>query len=290
MINRDVVVVTGAGGMGLAVARRIGSGRTVILADAFAAPLDRAVAALTAEGYAAVGHLTDVADARAVVTLAEAAASEGRITAVVHTAGVSAATATVEKIMRVDLAGTAHVIDAFEPVATRGTALVCIASMAGHYATLSQADELALATAPSAELLSLDVVTAAAGAEPVAAYIIAKRANQVRVQAAALAWNRRGARINTVSPGVVATAMARSEAESASGEHMLAMLDACGAGRTGTPAEVADVVAFLTGPASLYITGTDVLIDGGQAAWIRWHRSATPRGGEPHGAAPVTVS
>jgi hypothetical protein len=88
----------------------------------------------------------------------------------------------------------------------------------------------------------------------------------------ALAWNRLGARINTVSPGVVATAMARSEAESASGGHMMAMLDACGAGRTGTPAEVAEVVAFLTGPSSLYITGTDILIDGGQAAWLRRHR------------------
>ncbi|MEV6348297.1 SDR family oxidoreductase [Actinoplanes sp. NPDC051851] len=272
MTEPDVVVVTGAGGMGLAVARRIGSGRTVILADAFAEPLDRAVSTLNAEGYAAKGHVTDVSDAQAVTGLAEAAAAEGRIVAVVHTAGVSAATATVEKIMQVDLAGTAHVIDAFEQVATRGTALVCIASMAGHYAALQHVDERALATAPTAELLTLDVVTSAKDKEPVAAYIIAKRANQIRVQAAALAWNRRGARINTVSPGVIATAMAKSEAESASGEHMMAMLDACGAGRTGTPQEIADVVAFLTGPESQYITGTDVLIDGGQAAWIRWHR------------------
>jgi NAD(P)-dependent dehydrogenase (short-subunit alcohol dehydrogenase family) len=268
---REVVVVTGAGGMGLAVARRIGSGRTVILADAFPEALDRAVGALRDEGYAARGQLTDVSDAPAVVKLAEAAAAAGRVAAVVHTAGVSAATATVEQIMRVDLAGTAHVIDAFTTVATRGTSLVCIASMAGHYATLGREDERALATAPAEELLSLDVVTAA-GPEPVAAYILAKRANQVRVQAAALAWNRRGARINTVSPGVISTAMARSEAESASGGHMMAMLEACGAGRSGTPGEIAEVVAFLTGPGSLYITGTDILVDGGQAAWLRWHR------------------
>ncbi|MGC4808819.1 SDR family oxidoreductase [Micromonospora sp. DT233] len=267
----DVVVVTGAGGMGLAVARRLGSGRTVVLADASGEQLDRAVAALRAEGYAAQGQLTDVADAQAVGALAEAAAAQGRIAAVVHTAGVSAATSTVEKIMRVDVAGTAHVIDAFTTVASRGTSLVCIASMAGHYATLSHDDERALATAPTEELLSLDVLTSA-GEDPIMAYIIAKRANQVRVQAAALAWNRLGARINTVSPGVISTAMAKAESESASGDHMMAMLDACGAGRTGTPAEIADVVAFLTGPDSLYITGTDVLIDGGQAAWLRWHR------------------
>jgi NAD(P)-dependent dehydrogenase (short-subunit alcohol dehydrogenase family) len=271
MTEPDVVVVTGAGGMGAAVARRIGSGRTLILADAFPDALDRAVAALRDEGYDAKGQLTDVADARSVAELAAAAAAEGRVAAVVHTAGVSGATSTAQKIMQVDLAGTAHVIDAFETVATRGTSLVCVASMAGHYASLSHEDERALATAPTGDLLSLDVITTV-GEDPTAAYILAKRGNQVRAQAAALAWNRRGARVNTVSPGVISTAMARSEAESASGHHMMATLDACGAGRTGTPAEIAEVVAFLTGPGSLYITGTDILIDDGQAAWLRWHR------------------
>ena len=271
MTGPDVVVVTGAGGMGLAVARRLGSGRTVILADARPEALDRALGALRDEGYAAQGVVTDVADARAVTELAGVAAAEGALAAVVHTAGVSAATSTVERILAVDLAGTAHVIEAFTAVATRGTSMVCVASMAGHYATLRPEDEQALATIPAAELLSLEVLASVAD-DPIAAYILAKRGNQVRVQAAALAWNRLGARINTVSPGVVATAMARSEAESASGDHMMAMLDACGAGRTGTPAEIAEVVAFLTGPSALYITGTDILIDGGQAAWLRRHR------------------
>jgi NAD(P)-dependent dehydrogenase (short-subunit alcohol dehydrogenase family) len=266
----DVVVVTGAGGMGLAVARRIGSGRTVILADANSEVLDRAVTALRAEGYATEGRPTDVSDAQAVTELADSARATGRVTAVVHTAGVSPATSTVRKILQIDLAGTAHVIDAFTRVATRGTSLVCVASMAGHYATLSHEDERKLATAPAGELLSLDVVTSL-GEDPVAAYIVAKRANQVRVQAAALAWNRLGGRVNTISPGVISTPMSRSEAESASGDHMTAMLDACGAGRTGTPGEIAEVAAFLTGPGSLYITGTDILVDGGQAAWLRWH-------------------
>lgn len=269
MSGADVVVVTGAGGMGLAVARRIGSGGAVVLADAFAEPLDRAVAGLRAEGYDATGQLTDVADAGSVRDLAAAAA--GRITAVVHTAGVSAATSTIEKIMAVDLAGTAHVIDAFEQVAGPGTSLVCVSSMAGHYASLTPEQERALATAPTAELLALDVVTGMTG-DATAAYILAKRANQVRVQAAAPAWNRLGARINTVSPGVISTAMSKAEAASSSGGHMMAMLEACGIGRTGTPGEIAEAVAFLTGPGSRYITGTDVLVDGGQAAWLRWHR------------------
>ncbi|XVU27824.1 SDR family oxidoreductase [Actinoplanes sp. CA-054009] len=268
------IVVTGAGGMGLAVARRLGSGRAVILADAAPDTLAAAVAALRAEGYDARGQLTDVADPAAVSALAETAAGAGPVATVVHTAGVSAATATVEKIMAVDLAGTAHVIDAFQAVATRGTSLVCVASMAGHYARLSLEHERALATAPSGRLLSLEVVKTAPD-DRTAAYILAKRANQVRVQAAAPAWNRLGARINSVSPGVITTPMSRAEAQSASGEHMMGMLEACGIGRAGTPAEIAEAVAFLTGPGALYITGTDLLVDGGQAAWLRWHRPSS---------------
>ncbi|WP_211268550.1 SDR family oxidoreductase [Actinoplanes subtropicus] len=172
--------------------------------------------------------------------------------------------------MRVDLVGTAHVIDAFEPVATHGTALVCVASVAGHHAILTPEQERQLATAPTRDLLALDTVNAVT--DPIAAYILAKRVNQVRVQAAAPAFNGRGARINTVSPGVIATAMSRAEAESPVGGHMMRTLRACGIGRTGTPGEIAEAVAFLTGPDSLYITGTDLLVDGGQAAWLRWHR------------------
>lgn len=260
----EVVVVTGAGGMGVAVARRIGSGRTVVLSDAFPEALDRAVDGMVADGYRVTGHLTDVSDAAATRALAGAAAAAGDVVAVVHTAGVSAATSSVREILEVDLLGTVHVIDAFAGVARN---LVCIASMAGHYATLSPEQEKFFATAPAGELLKFDFPD-----EPVAAYIVAKRANQVRVQAAALDWNRRGARINSVSPGVIATAMAKAEQSGASGGHMMAMLDACGIGRTGTPAEIAEVVAFLVGPDSRYVTGTDVLVDGGQAAWIRWHR------------------
>ncbi|MDQ0948877.1 NAD(P)-dependent dehydrogenase (short-subunit alcohol dehydrogenase family) [Streptomyces phaeochromogenes] len=268
--RRDVVVVTGAGGMGLAVARRLGNGRSLLLADASAQGLDRAVAALTDEGYAVRGMVTDVSDSGAVHELAEAAAAQGRVAAVVHTAGVSPATGPAKTIVEVNLLGTAHVIDAFETVATRGTSLVVISSMAGHVASLSREEEAALATAPIEDLLGLDVVTAI-GDDAQTAYIVTKRANHVRVQAAALAWNLRGARVNSVSPGVIATAMSRAEAASPSGAHMTQMLEASGSGRVGTPGEIADAVAFLTGPESSYITGTDLLVDGGQAAWLRLH-------------------
>ncbi|MEU5296439.1 SDR family oxidoreductase [Streptomyces umbrinus] len=268
--RRDVVVVTGAGGMGVAVARRLGNGRNVLLADASSQGLDRAVTALTDEGYAVRGMVTDVSDRGAVHKLAEASAAEGRVAAVVHTAGVSPATGPAKTIVDVNLLGTAHVIDAFETVATRGTALVVISSMAGHVASLSREEEAALATTATEDLLGLDVVTAI-GDDAQTAYIVTKRANHLRVQAAALAWNLRGARVNSVSPGVIATAMSRAEAASPSGAHMMQMLDASGSGRVGTPGEIADAVAFLTGPESSYITGTDLLVDGGQAAWLRLH-------------------
>jgi NAD(P)-dependent dehydrogenase (short-subunit alcohol dehydrogenase family) len=265
----EVVVVTGAGGMGEAVARRIGGGRRLILADYSEQALGSAVRALDESGYAVSGMAVDVADRDSVDRLAQTASDTGHLVAVVHTAGVSAATATVEQMLAVDLVGTAHVIDAFERVVPRGAALVCVASMAGHYAQLTSDEERALATAPTTELTGLPVVQALA--DPVQAYILAKRANQLRVQAAALAWNHRGARVNSVSPGVISTAMAKAEAAGESGAHMLEMLDACGIGRMGSTGELAEAVAFLAGSGSRYVTGTDLLVDGGQAAWIRWH-------------------
>jgi hypothetical protein len=177
---RDVVVVTGAGGMGTAVARRLGSGRTLILADYSRERLDQVVAELSAEGYAAQGVPTDVSDRASVEELARIAAEQGRITAVVHTAGVAAATSSVRSILDVDLLGTVYVIEAFEKVAVRGTSLVCVASLAGHMASISAEDEAALATAPAEELLGLDAVTGL-GDDATAAYILAKRANHVRV-------------------------------------------------------------------------------------------------------------
>ncbi len=192
------------------------------------------------------------------------------MTAVVHTAGVAAATASARKVLEVNLLGTAYVIDTFQQVATYGTSLVCISSMAGHYAPMDREREAALATTPTDELLGLDFVTAV-GDDATAAYMLPKRANHVRAQASALAWNLRGARVNTVSPGVISTSMSKAEADSDPDGHMMKMLEACGTGRTGTPEEIAEVVAFRTGPHSLYITGTDLLVDGGQAAWIRWH-------------------
>jgi len=269
-VPRNVVVVTGSGSMGLAVARRIAAGRLVLLADASEAALDTGLTTLLGEGHAVEGHLVDVSDAASVRKLAASAAACGRIDAVVHTAGVSPVTASARLIYDVDLLGTAHVIDAFLAAASPGLSLVCIASMAGHFASLSKDLEQHLATAPTDQLLhhpDIDL-EASDGAN---AYITAKRGNHLRVQAAAQAWGRKGARLNTLSPGVTATPMGLQELEGPMGPFIQAMIDASGTGRVGTPADIAAVAAFLTGSDASFITGNDILVDGGAIAAQRWN-------------------
>jgi NAD(P)-dependent dehydrogenase (short-subunit alcohol dehydrogenase family) len=270
-VSRNVVVVVGAGGMGLAVARRLAGGRLLLLADSSGTRLEAALTALRGEGHSAEGQTVDVSDRGAVEKLAETAAV-GHIDAVVHTAGVSPVMATSRQIYEVDLLGTAQVIDAFLGVAGPGTSLVCIASMAGHFASLPADFERHLACAPAGQLLQhprIDLDSA----DTATAYLVAKRGNQLRVQAAAHAWGRRGARLNTISPGVISTPMGRQELEGPMGAYIQSMIDLSGAGRMGTPDDVAGVAAFLAGPDSSFITGNDILVDGGVVSAQRWNTS-----------------
>ena len=266
---RSVVIVIGTGGMGLAVARRLASGRRLLLADYSEASLDAVTTALCGEGHAAEAHAVDVADRASVEKLAAAAGEASRIDAVIHTAGVSPVMATARQIYQVDLLGTAHVIDAFLPVASPGTSLVCVASMAGHFASLPPDLERHLATAQAGQLLEhegIDLDT-----DPSTAYLVAKRGNQLRVQAAAHAWGAKGARLNTISPGVISTPMGQAELQGPVGPFIQAMIDRSGAGRTGTPDDIAAVAAFLVGPESSFITGSDIQVDGGVVAAQRWN-------------------
>lgn len=265
-IERDVLVITGTGGMGVAVARRLGTGRHIILADIDEARITPVVDELTALGYTATAHVTDVSDVDSVRSLAAASASLGPVMSLVHTAGLSPVQAPVEAVLRVDLLGTALVIDAFGDVIARGGAGVVIASMAGTLGSLDREVEGRLALTPAADLLALDDLSAAAVPDSATAYVVAKRANQVRVRAAANAWGRRGARINSISPGVIATPMGNAELSGPSGEVMSAMIAGSATQRIGTPEDIAAVTEFLLSPAASYVTGTDVLVDGGVVA------------------------
>ncbi|MBN6039667.1 SDR family oxidoreductase [Amycolatopsis sp. 195334CR] len=265
----DVVVLTGTGGIGLAIARRLAAGRRTLLADFSEPALTSAAEALRDEGHDVTTLVTDVSDREAVAALADAAAELGRVTHVVHTAGLSPEQAAAEAVLRVDLRGVALVLDEFARVVAPGGAGVVIASMAGHLQQELPVDQQrALATTPAAELLDLPFLSPDA-LGPQGAYAISKRANALRVQAAANTWGRRGARVNSISPGIIATAMGRAELDGPSGQTIRAMVDRSGTGRIGTPDDIADAAAFLLGPQATFITGTDLLVDGGVVASMR---------------------
>ncbi len=267
---REVLIVLGVGGMGHAIARRVGAGKTVLLADNSAAALTSVARALSADGHQVDSREVDVSSPESVRTLAEHAASLGAVTQVAHTAGLSPSQASSEAILAVDLLGTALVLEEFGKVIAEGGAGVVIASMAGHLVPpLTTEQERALAQTPAHELLGLDFVSAQRSTVPGIAYAIAKQANHIRVRAASAQWGRRGARINSISPGIISTPMGQQELDSPVGDGMRAMIAASATGRIGTPDDIASATAFLLGPDASFITGTDLLVDGGVTAAMK---------------------
>lgn len=266
-MSRDVLVVIGAGGMGLAIARRTGPGKTVLLADNNAVTLDAAAARLTDEGHDVRAHHVDVTSAASVADLVSEAAAVGDVAQVAHTAGLSPSQASTAAILAVDLLGVALVVDGFAPVVATGGAGVVISSMAGHLFPALPADQQqALAKTAAADLLTLPFLAPEQLSDPGLAYGVAKQANLIRVAAAASSWGHRGARLNSISPGIISTPMSQHELDSPLGEGMRAMIEASPAGRIGTVDDIAAVAAFLLGPEASFISGTDVLVDGGVTA------------------------
>jgi NAD(P)-dependent dehydrogenase (short-subunit alcohol dehydrogenase family) len=272
MHDLGVVVITGAGGMGEAVARRLGSGRQVVLADCADGQLARVAGGLRDLGYSVHSLQTDVSSKRDVSTLAQSAADLGPIESVVHTAGVSPVQATARQIVDVDVMGTAYVLDAFEPHVRPGTVAVCIASMAGTMSDVPAETLRLLATTPTDDLRGLPVIDPE-GLDPGTAYGLAKRANHVRVEAASITWGRRGGRVVSISPGIISTPMGAAELAGPFGSVMRDMVEISGTRRLGTPDDIAAAVEFLVSPAASFITGTDLLVDGGVVAAVR-----NPRG------------
>jgi NAD(P)-dependent dehydrogenase (short-subunit alcohol dehydrogenase family) len=254
--------------MGLSTARRVGAGRVIMLADINQIGLEAAANALSADGHQVMTQHVDVTSRASVAAAADVAASSGRVTAVVHTAGLSPQQASADAVLAVDLLGVALTLDEFGRVIEPGGAGVVIASMAAHmYPALDPDVQRQLAETPTDELLSLDTCSAITDSRQ--AYPFAKRANQIRVAAAASAWGLRGARINCISPGVISTAMGRLELTGESGGLMQAMVDNAGMRRIGTPDDIAAAAEFLLGPAAGFITGVDLLVDGGVMAAIQ---------------------
>lgn len=265
----EVVVVIGAGAIGQAIARRVGVAKTVLLADINEDAAERVATSLSGAGFDTRTAHVDVSARDSVNALADTAAELGSVVDVVHTAGLSPAQASPEAIIAVDLVGTAYVLEAFGRVIAPGGSGIVIASQAGHMIPpLPPEQNEALARTPATELGQLPFLQAAVVTGSGAAYALSKRANTLRVQAASVEWGDRGARVNSLSPGIIMTPLAQDELNSPAGEAYGRMIRASAAGRVGTPDEVAAAAAFLMGRDGSFITGSDLLIDGGVIAAI----------------------
>lgn len=261
----QLVVLIGAGSIGRAIARRVGSGRSLLVADLHQATAETAVAGFRNDGFIATPAQVDVADADSVTALATQAAELGEITHVIHTAGVSPAQASARAVIAIDVVGTALVLEEFGRVITPGGTGIIVASQAGYMAPpLNTEDAAALASTPARQLATLPLLNSVTDSGE--AYSLAKRANILRAQAAALTWGDRGARVNSISPGIIMTPLARDEMSGPSAAGYRAMIETSPSGRVGTPDEIADAAAFMMG--ATFLTGSDLLIDGGVIAAI----------------------
>ena len=273
----SVVVVIGAGQIAQAIARRVGVGKHVLLADMRPDNADAAAASLANAGCDVSVAVVDVSSRQAVHALAEEAAGLGDVCGLIHAAGVSPTQASPATILKVDLYGTALVLEEFGNVIARGGAGVVIASQSGHrLPPLAVEQNRALATTPVEELLNLPFLQPDQVTDPLHAYQISKRGNSLRVMAEAVRWGKRGARVNTISPGIIITPLARDELSGPRGEGYRRMIEVSAAGRAGTPDEVGTVAALLMGPDGGFITGSDILMDGGVTA-AYWYGELAPQ-------------
>ena len=273
---KNVIVVIGAGSIGQAIARRVSAGKHVLLADLKQENADAAAAVLADAGFEVSTALVDVSSRASVHALVQTATALGSVTGLIHAAGVSPSQAAPATILEVDLYGTALVLEEFGNVIADGGAGVVIASQSGHRLPgLSAQQNAALATTPVEQLLALPMLQPEQIKDSLHAYQLSKRGNSLRVMAEAVRWGKRGARINTISPGIIFTPLARDELNGPRGEGYRRMIDLSPARRGGTPDEVGAVGALLMGPDGGFITGSDFLMDGGVTASY-WYGDLAP--------------
>lgn len=261
----DVTVIIGAGGIGQAIARRISSSRHVLVANHTQPSADAAAEVLSLAGFEVTAMQADIADRAACRAVAARAAALGPIKAMVQAAGVSPSQAPIEAILRVDLYGTAVLLEEFGKVIAPGGSGLVVSSQSGYrMPALSAEQDALLATTPAEELLKLDFVREVT--DTLHAYQMSKRCNSLRVRGEAVNWAKRGARVNAISPGIIVTPLANDELHGERAEFYQSMLKKMPAGRAGTPDEVAALAAHIMGPEGDFITGSDFLIDGGATA------------------------
>ena len=271
----NVIVVIGAGSIGQAIARRVSAGKHVLLADLREENADAAAKVLSEAGFEVSTTKADVSSRESVHGLVGKATAIGAVTGVIHAAGVSPTQASPATILKVDLYGTALVLEEFGNVIAQGGSAVVIASQSGHrLPALTPEQNKALATTPADELLALPMLQQVT--DPLHAYQISKRGNSLRVMAEAVRWGKRGARVNTISPGIIMTPLAKDELSGPRGAGYRRMIEISAAGRAGTPDEVGAVGALLMGQDGAFITGSDFLMDGGVTA-AYWYGELAPK-------------
>ena len=262
---KQVVVLVGAGSIGIAIARRVSVGKHLILADY---SMDNAAVAATLlenAGYECSTIQCDLGSKESIIKLVEYAQSIGEITNLINAAGVSPSQAPVERILQVDLYGTSVLLEECGKVIAQGGSGIIISSQSGHrLPALPQEQNDALAMTPCDELLQLPFLREIT--DTLKAYQYSKRCNVLRVMGEATRWGKRGATINSISPGIIITPLANDELHGPRKDGYLKMIEGMPARRAGTPDEVGDLAEFLMSSRGRFISGADLLIDGGCTA------------------------
>ena len=264
---KDVMILTGAGQIGMAIARRMGYGMKIVIGDKKPENAEAVAKIMNDPGFDAVAVEMDLSSRESIKSLIAKAKTYGDITMLVNAAGVSPSQAPIEAILKVDLYGTAVLLEEIGKAIKSGGVGVTISSQSGHRmpALSPEADEQ-LATTPTEELLELDILKPENIKDTLHAYQMAKRCNEKRVMAESVKWGEKGARINSISPGIIVTPLAIDEFNGPRGDFYKNMFAKCPAGRPGTADEVANVAELLLSDKGAFITGADFLIDGGATA------------------------
>ena len=261
------MILTGAGQIGIAIARRMGYGMKIIIGDRRIANAELMAETMNRAGFAASPFEMDLSSRESILDLTDNAQRLGKIKMLINAAGVSPSQASIETILKVDLYGTAVLLEEVgKVIAEKGTG-VTISSQSGYrLPALTAEEDEQLATTPTEQLLSIDLLRPENIHDTLHAYQLAKRCNVKRVMAEAVHWGKRGARINSISPGIIVTPLAIDEFNGPRGNFYKNMFAQCPAGRPGTADEVANVAELLMSDRGAFITGSDILIDGGATA------------------------
>jgi len=266
-INKDVIVLTGAGQIGMAIARRMGYGKKILVADWKLENANVITKVMEEAGFDVVPLEVDISSRDSILHLIAEAKKVGEISMFINAAGVSPSQASIEQILKVDLYGTAVLLEEFGKVIKEGGSGVTISSQSGHrMPALSQEVDRQLATTLTEDLLSLDVLKPSNINDTLHAYQMAKRCNVKRVMSEAVKWGERNARVNSISPGIIITPLALDEINGPRGDFYKNMFAKSPAKRPGIADEVANVAELLLSDKGTFITGSDFLIDGGATA------------------------